>query len=1141
MRQSTGTLEILVKGLAYLLEPLAQRLAAGEIRSLLAELGLQFPAALETDAALIHSTQAAVQRVQEMSLLVEQLDAAITSDNAPQIVTKALELANAVRVVIEEIRKIAEALKRAGVRSEIPESELHQFTDELPGRLLEYLVVRQLETIPGLTEALEFIGGLDRVELPAVDLQHPAFVQRRIHVDQLMTFIQKPLEQLKRRYQWGASDFDGMRLFETIQRLLTKAGVPSVLDTSGPVPVLDVLVLEVTPKIDVNPPGLRIKITDTIEVDNTVPFQQDDWELRLVQNAQLDVGVQIILQPNDDVTFIPLPEQQVQDETYIEWIGGKPNGQPYLILGQTGGSRVEARQLVVRAGVGFGWNAANSRAEGALSLAGELRHGRFVIDLAGADGFLGKILGGARLESDFNVGFGFSSREGIFFQGSSTLEIQLPLHVNLGPVDLNRLTLTVGLHNNAFPIGLAADIKATLGPLQAIVEQMGLRTDINLPADHQGNIGPVDFGMAFKPPKGAGLSLDTGVVKGGGYLFFDVDRQEYAGVLELYIANIVTTKAIGLITTRIPDSSHEGFSLLIVMNAEFGTGIQLGLGFTLLSLGGLLGLNRTMNLQPLIESVRTGAINSIMFPQNPLANAPQIISDLRTLFPPSPGKFLIGSMAKLGWGTPTLIRVSLGVIIEIPGNIAILGKLKVTLPDEEAALIVIQVNFAGTIEVDKKRLYFFATLFESRVLFITLEGEMGLLVAWGDKANFVLSVGGFHPRFNPPPLPFPSPRRIALDLLNTSAYRLRVEGYFAVTSNTVQFGARTELKIKVGVGRVQGHIVFDALFQFSPFHFIIEISAGVSFKVRGKGVFSISLQFALEGPALWRAHGTGTLSLLCFDFSADFDVTWGEKRDTTLPALSVMPLLLSELGKLDNWTAELPVGNNLLVSLRKLPSAEATHVLHPLGRLRVSQRLVPLDMRIDKVGNQRLSDADEFTFTPIEGLVKITDADEQFAKAQFVNMSDAAKLSRRAFDPLHSGIVLSSGEQELGAAKLAKRRVRYERIIIDNHFKRARQRFFRLPAGIFGHFIKGAAITQSGLSQSYKTQLDPFATKVQVKPGGFTVAFTENNQAYSPQAAYFASETLASQFIEEKVRENPQLYDTLHVIPQQETNLQRAA
>ena len=50
---------------------------------------------------------------------------------------------------------------------------------------------------------------------------------------------------------------------------------------------------------------------------------------------------------------------------------------------------------------------------------------------------------------------------------------------------------------------------------------------------------------------------------------------------------------------------------------------------------------------------------------------------------------------------------------------------------------------------------------------------MGVLFAYGDNANFVLSVGGFHPQFNPPPLPFPTPQRIEIDLINESFARIR--------------------------------------------------------------------------------------------------------------------------------------------------------------------------------------------------------------------------------------------------------------------------------------------------------------------------------------------------------------------------------
>ena len=603
-------------------------------------------------------------------------------------------------------------------------------------------------------------------------------------------------------------------------------------------------------------------------------------------------------------------------------------------------------------------------------------------------------------------------------------------------------------------------------------------------------------------------------------------------MLELSIAEIVTVKAIGLITTKMPDGS-KGFSLLIIITAEFGTGIQLGFGFTLIGLGGLLGLNRTMNLPPLVEGVRTGAVNSIMFPENPVENAPRIISDLRTIFPPYEGRFLIGPMAKLGWGTPPLVTVSLGVIIEITGNIAIVGVLKVALPTADAPLIVIQANFLGAIEFDKQRLYFFASLFESRIVFLTLEGELGLLVAWGRDANFVLYAGGFHPRFNPPPLPVPSPRRIAISLLNTDLARIRTETYFAVTSNSVQLGCKTEVMFDVEIARVDGHLAFDALFQFSPFYFLVGVSASVSLKVFGIGLFSIHLEFELSGPSPYRAHGTGSISFFFFDVSADFDITWGETQDTTLPPIPVMPLLFNELAKAESWKAELPPQNKLLVSLRKLPESESAQVLHPLGSLRVSQRAVPLDLKIDKVGNQKPSDANQLQLKPTAGLVRGGDAQEQFAKAQFLNMSDAEKLSQRAFDPLNAGLLLTAGAQPLGATRVAKRRVRYEQIIIDSNYLRFRRRFKLFTRGFFDHFLKGAAITQSKLSKHYQSRLDPFVDKMKMADSGFAVVHTENNQPFSSQS-FFASETQANQYIAAQVAQDPGLHDALHVVPQYE-------
>nr|WP_281723021.1 DUF6603 domain-containing protein [Nitrosomonas nitrosa] len=1043
------------------------------------------------------------------------------------------------------------------------------FWNEVPSSLGDFLVLRflQKQAAP-LYGVLRLLGIADISSEVSAGGGRVPYKKLAIHWDRLPRVIGDPAALLRDIYRWegGVQPFDHEKLVSVLEDFFHAVRFPARVQSTGAlarryideanpaisqikelaIPLFStasndwsdyvevgLLILPIPPKGNPEQPPSGILLTPLSSgVIGSNGSSDSIFSLAIKGGFDLDGIFGVEIRPNG-LEFFAEPGRATIDSEIA--ISAHPE-QPWILFGDANTSRFEIGSFI--AGVGLRGRLDSPEVIISVGTGRGVNPPKLavVIQMSDGDGFLGNIVGKESIRIDFGGVLVWESRSGkIYFEGSGGFEYAIPLHFNFGIGELN--TLIIALRSARNGIGFEAGItaKALFGPLTAVVENLGFKSIFNF-ASADGKLGDLDVSVDFKPPNGVGLSLDAGVVKGGGYLYFDFDREEYAGVLELAIAKIVTVKAIGLITTKMPDGS-KGFSLLIIITAEFGTGIQLGFGFTLIGLGGLLGLNRTMNLQPLMEGVRTGAINSIMFPQNPVANAPRIISDLRTIFPPYPDRFLIGPMAKLGWGTPTLVSVSLGIIIEIPGNIAILGVLKIALPAEDAPLIVIQINFAGAIEFDKKRLYFFASMFESRVLFITIEGEMGLLLAWGDDANFVVSVGGFHPRFNPPPLPFPSPRRIALDILNTAIYRIRAEGYFAVTSNTVQFGSRTELMIDVGVARVEGHIIFDALFQFSPFYFIIEISAGVSLKVFGVGLFSISLQFALEGPTPWRAHGTGTLSLLFFDVSADFDITWGESRDTTLPPIPIIPLLRAELEKFDNWRAELPAGNNLLVSLRKLSATEVTQVLHPLGMLRVSQRAVPLDLKIDKVGNQKPSDANEIKVTPTEGLVKVTDADEQFAKAQFVNMSDADKLSQRAFDPLHGGVVLSSGTQQLGTAKLAKRRVRYEQIIIDNNFKRFQRRFFLFVAGFFGHFLKGAAITKSELSYNFKTQLDPFTEKVKVKAGGFTVAYAENNKPYSSQSTYFASETMATQFIREQVTLRPELHESLHVISQHEANL----
>jgi hypothetical protein len=236
------------------------------------------------------------------------------------------------------------------------------------------------------------------------------------------------------------------------------------------------------------------------------------------------------------------------------------------------------------------------------------------------DGFLNSIMPEKGIFGAFDLGVGYSLKKGLYVDGGSGLTVLVPLHATLGPVVLNSFFLKLAGNQSGdgvlveTSIGMAADF---LG-FKASVERIGLLHNLSLPADGRRNAGFVNYQIAFKPPNGVGLALDVGILKGGGFLYFDFDKGEYFGGIELMFQGLFTLKCIGIINTKMPDGSP-GFSLLIIITAEFSP-IQLGFGFTLIGVGGLLGVNRTARLDVLREGVKTNALKSILFPEDIVAN-----------------------------------------------------------------------------------------------------------------------------------------------------------------------------------------------------------------------------------------------------------------------------------------------------------------------------------------------------------------------------------------------------------------------------------------------------------------------------------------------------------------------------------------
>ncbi|MDP9437471.1 MAG: hypothetical protein M3P49_01785, partial [Actinomycetota bacterium] len=521
----------------------------------------------------------------------------------------------------------------------------------------------------------------------------------------------------------------------------------------------------------------------------------------------------------------------------------------------------------------------------------------------------------------------------------------------------------------------------------------------------------------------------------------------------------IALKAIGLLSTRMPDGS-KGFSLLIIITAEFPP-IQLGYGFTLSGVGGLIGVHRTMVIDVLRAGIKNRTLDSILFPKNPVDNASKIISDLRGVFPVASGRFVFGPMAILGWGAPKILTLELGILIELPApvRVALLGTLTMILPEEKAPAVVIHMDVLGVLDFDKGEVSIDATLYDSRIAVFALTGDMALRASWGASPTFALSAGGFNPRFQPPPA-FPALDRLALTLATGDNPRLRLEAYLALTSNTAQLGARVDLyaEFKVGVDlgvaeiektiSVQAYLGFDTLIQFSPFGLIADLGALAVGKVDGTPIVQITLNLTLTGPQPWHAWGEATFTFLEMDWRFPFDMTFGPALDQSAPAPpDPLERLRVALADQRNWSAQLPGSGHMLVTLRQLEVGQAEILVHPLGDLTVRQREVPLDVEIARFGALPLPARKKYKIEKVElgAQVLQPEAKQQvrdaFAPGQFFEMSDDAKLSRPAFETLPSGYT-GLGVTDLSAppsSAIKTSPFHYDTVVIDKKDQVARR------------------------------------------------------------------------------------------------------
>lgn len=649
----------------------------------------------------------------------------------------------------------------------------------------------------------------------------------------------------------------------------------------------------------------------------------------------------------------------------------------------------------------------------------DLKDSRLVLKI-GDDPLLGAIIGD-QIEVALAFGLVADTAGGLRLKDGTGLKATIPLEaIPNSPVQIPFLTFELkkadGL--NRIEVELSGSFQVQIGPFQGSIDRLGTKLDLR----HLLNgVAAADWGL--KPPSGAGLAIDAGILKGGGFLLFDPDRGEYGGILDVKLMQI-GVKAIGLLGTKNP----QGWSLLLVIAADLPP-IQLGFGFTLTALGGLIGVQHTIDKDALSRGLATGSLDSFLFPQNPVANAPQLFNQLRVIFPFRAGGFVIGPMLELGWGTPSLVTARVGLLIE-PSQIVFVGQVIVQLPplvDSSLAILRLQVDFAGGVVFDPLQIWFDGVLRDSRVLFISLHGQFAFRAVFGDKPSFLISAGGFHPRFTDLPPGLPSPmRRVGCDF-SIGIVGVNFDGYFAVTSASVQGGSALRVWGDVGIASFEGGFEFNAIVYLVPkFRFETDIHIFAGVEVFDIDFASVDIYGLLAGPGRWHLVGRAEIHTPwpLPDFSFHVDEQWGDDRETVVRKVRLVDALRPELENPVNWSAQLAQAGDAFASFAKLPApaagAPAPLIAHPNAVLQFVQKRLPLSKKLDKVGSDSIDGEreiaiDRLLFGAIERAPDRTLTDN-FPAAQFLKMSQDELLSKPSFDRLTSGFESGQLDYQFGSA-----------------------------------------------------------------------------------------------------------------------------
>ena len=456
-------------------------------------------------------------------------------------------------------------------------------------------------------------------------------------------------------------------------------------------------------------------------------------------------------------------------------------------------------------------------------------------------------------------------------QAANQSEIWFPIQKTMGPVHVSQLG--VRWHDSERAVEMLLDGGVSLAGLNVTVDDLGLK----VPIATFDQLDTWSIGL-----RGLGVSYNKGGIKvSGALLQTDAQGNEYSGAC-LVQAGGKTFTAIGAYSKN-PETSMFVFVLLPLPIGGppflFITGMAGGFGY-----------NRGLNV-PSIDAVNDfplvqAALGSGGFSSDPM-NA---LQKLGSAVPVKSGAYwLAGGIRFTSFELAKSVALAY-VLLDRGLEIGLLGLTQMKLPESNPLVnleMALKARFSsadGLISVE-------ARLTDNSWLLsddCRLTGGFAfyLWFAGAHKSDFVITLGGYHPKFAVPKH-YPEVPRLGFNWRVTSKVTIKGESYFALTSAAVMAGGLLEASYKSGNLKAWFKAWADFLIQWKPFFYNIGIgvSVGVSYRLKVNLLFGtvtktfkaeLGADLEIEGP---KFGGKATINWWVISFTVKFGSQGGPDRD----------------------------------------------------------------------------------------------------------------------------------------------------------------------------------------------------------------------------------------------------------------------